>query len=290
MILVTGATGQYGSAAIAHLLNKGVEPSGIAALVRDAAKAQNLAEAGIKLLVGDYTDYESLVNAFQHADTLLLVSSNDKQLENRTAQHENAVKAALAAGVNRIVYTSFVRKTAVTDSVNAAFHESHSRTEGAIKDSGLAYTILQNGIYLEMIPAFAGNVAQTGAIRLPADEGKASWVLQDELAEAAAHVLTTAGHDHKTYRLTNTESVSFPEIAAELAHKLGKAVQYQSPPVSDFQTDLKQLGVPEPYIGMLTTWALVQANGELDTPDATLAGFLGRKPTSVKQFINQVYS
>lgn len=124
---------------------------------------------------------------------------------------------------------------------------------------------------------------------LPAQEGKASWVLREELAEAAARVLTTEGHENKTYPLTNIESVSFDEIARDLSGKLGKDIRYQSPPVDEFQSALKQFGVPELYIGMFTMWATAQAQGVLDFKDSTLESFLERKPTTTKQFIEQNY-
>jgi len=291
MILVTGATGKFGSKAIEHLLNNGVNASDIAAMVRDAEKAQNLVDKGVELRIGDYTNHDSLVNAFQNVDKLLLISSNDKKIENRTAQHINVIKAAKMAGVKHIVYTSFVRKPKFEDSAIALFQDSHVETEQFLKDSGIDYTILQNGIYLEMIPIFAGDkVAETGVIMLPAQEGKASWVLRDELAEAAAHVLTTEGHENKVYPLTNIESTSFDEIAKDMSGKLGKDVHFQSPPVDEFQATLKQFGVPELYIGMFTMWAVAQAQGVLDFKDATLESFLGRKPTTTKQFIDQLYS
>lgn len=291
MILVTGATGKFGAKAIEHLLNKGVNASDIAAMVRDAGKAQNLKNKGVELRNGDYTDFDSMVNAFQNVDKLLLISSSDKKIENRTAQHINAIKAAKTAGVKYIVYISFLRKPGFEDSAIAVFQDSHVQTEQFLKDSGIGYTILQNGIYLEMISIFAGDkVAETGVIMLPAQEGKASWVLREELAEAAAYVLTTDGHQNKTYPLTNTESTSFGEIARDLSGKLGKDVHYQSPPVDEFQATLKQFGVPELYIGMFTMWAVAQAQGVLDFKDVTLESFLGRKPTTTKQYIDQIYS
>lgn len=291
MILVTGATGQYGTKAIEHLLRKGVEAQHIAALVRDAAKGQYLQERGIELRVGDYTDVDSLAKAFQGVDTLLLVSSNDRgAVENRTVHHVNVINAAKAAQVKRLVYTSFVTKPAFQDSAIAAFLTSHADTEQAIKDSGLPYTILQNGIYLEMIPIFAGaQVAETGVILFPAQAGKASWVLREELAEAAAHVLATEGHENRTYVLTNTESTSFQDIAQDLSGSLGKDIRYQSPLVEEFQAILKQAGVPEVYIDMFTMWASAVAQGMMEVEDSTLASFLGRKPTTTAQFISQVY-
>jgi NAD(P)H dehydrogenase (quinone) len=292
MILVTGATGQFGSKAIDHLLNKGVNASEISALVRDAAKAQSLKDKGIQLQVGDYTDYGSLVNAFQGVDKLLLISSNDRgSVENRTAQHINVIKAAKEAKVKHIVYTSFVRKPKFEETAVADFQNAHVQSEQFLIDSGIDYTILQNGIYLEMIPIFAGSkVQETGVIMYPALDGRASWVLREELAEAAAHVLTTEDHENKIYSLTNTESVSFEEIAKELSGTLGKEIQYKSPSPHEFESTLKQLGVPDLYIGMFTMWAVAQAQEALNLNDDTLALFLGRKPTTVKQFIKLLYN
>lgn len=291
MILVTGATGQYGAKAIEYLLKKGVEPQQIAALVRDAAKGQQLQDQGIELRVGDYADVDSLLKAFQGVDKLLLVSSNDRgAVENRTAHHLNAIKAAQAAQVKHLVYTSFARKEPFTNSAIADFLNSHAETERAVEASGLPYTILQNGIYLEMIPIFVEDkVAETGGILFPAQEGKASWVLRAELAEGAAQVLTTKGHENKCYVLTNTEATSFTDVAKNLSAELSKEIRYQSPPVAQFQATLKQAGVPEMYIGMFTMWASAVAEGVLDVEDVTLASFLGRKPTTTAQFIAQVY-
>lgn len=292
MILVTGATGHYGTKVLEHLLQKGIEAQHLSALVRDAAKGQPLRDQGIELRVGDYTDVDALVQAFQGVDTLLLVSSNDRgAVENRTAHHLHVIQAAKAAQVKHLVYTSFVTKPSFQDSAIAGFLLSHAQTEQAIKGSGLTYTILQNGIYLEMIPLFAGaQVAETGVILFPAQAGKANWVLRAELAEAAAHVLTTEGHENQTYVLANSEATSFQDIAQDLSESLGKNIRYQSPLVEEFQAILQQAGVPEVYIGLFTMWARAVAQGMLEVEDATLATFLGRPPTTTAQFITQVYN
>lgn len=141
-----------------------------------------------------------------------------------------------------------------------------------------------------MILPFAGDqVAATGLLEFPAQQDKASWVLREELAEAAAYVLTTAGHENKTYVLANTEATSFQDIAQNLSATLGRDVRYQSPPVAEFAAALTQAGIPAPYVGMFTTWARAVAEGMLEIEDATLATFLGRQPTSTAQFIERVY-
>jgi len=292
MILVTGATGNFGSKAIAHLLKKGIVAKDIAALVRSKDNIKSLEEQGVDIRIGNYDDVDSLVKAFAGVDKMLLVSSSDRgAMENRTRHHMNAMKAAQEANVKHLVYTSFVRKEGHENSAIADFQHSHVASEKFLKESGITYTILQNGIYQEMILAFAGEkVAETGIILFPAQDGKASWVLRDELAEAAVNVLLTKGHENKTYNLTNNTSEGFEQIAAYLSEVLRKEVRYHTPDAGTFKVLLEKSGVPEMYIGMFIMWSTAVAEGMMDVEDNVLESLLGRKPTSVKEFIGKVYN
>ncbi len=291
MILVTGATGSFGSKAIAHLLNKGVAAKDIAALVRSEENSKSLKEQGVNVRKGEYSDVDSMVKAFEGVDKLLLVSSSDRgAIENRTQHHINAITAAKEANVKHVIYTSFVRKDGHANSAIAGFQNSHLESENFLKESGLTYTILQNGIYQEMILAFVGEkVTETGTILFPAKDGKASWVLREELAEAAANVLITEGHENKTYNLTNNTAVGFKQIATYISEALSKEVSYNSPDVEEFKAILEKSGVPEMYIGMFIMWGTGVAEGMMDLEDSTLESFLGRKPTTTKQFIDKIY-
>ena len=137
MILITGATGHFGSATIDFLLQKGVPAKDIAALVRDEAKADDLKAKGITILTADYDNYDSLVKAFHGIDKLLFVSGND--VVNRGQQQDNVVKAAKEAGVGHVIYTSFVRKNESETSPIYFIAKSHLSTEKALKESGLTY-------------------------------------------------------------------------------------------------------------------------------------------------------
>ncbi|MBW8244904.1 SDR family oxidoreductase [Muricauda oceani] len=290
MILITGATGQFGSKAIEHLLKKGIEGTRIAALVRDESKAGKLHHHAVEVRYGDYSNQESMVQAFQGVKKLLLVSSNDKQIENRTKHHISALKAAKDAGVDHVVYTSFVRKAEFKDSSIAEFLQSHVETENYLKDSGMEYTILQNGIYLEMIPIFLGEmVKETGTIYLPAETGRASWVSRDDLAEVAANILVSEGHMNKVYNLTNTESSSYSDIADELSKVLHQKIRYISPMVDEYQNTLSNLQVPEIYVHMLSMWSQALAEGMMDKEDVLLEELLGRRPLDTATFLHKVY-
>src|SRR3954452_17489429 len=129
-ILVTGATGQLGRAAVNELLQK-VSASDVSVLVRDFGKAEDLKAKGVNVIKGDDTDYASLVAAFKGVDKLYFVSSSD--VMNRFAQHQNVVKAAVEVRVGHIIYTSAQRKSEDGTSPIALVADAHWKTDDLIK-------------------------------------------------------------------------------------------------------------------------------------------------------------
>jgi len=286
-ILVTGATGNFGKATIDFLLKKGIEAKNISALVRDEAKAVELAEKGIQIKVGDYDNYESLVAAFQAIEKLVLVSGTD--LANRSSQQLNVVKAAKEAGVKHIVYTSFERKNETVTSPIAFLAQSHLDTDNAIKASGLTYTILRNNLYLEVLPMFLGEKVLESGIFFPAGEGQAAYVSRNDLAEATATILTTDGHENKEYATSNIENYSMNDIAVILSSIVNIEVAYLNPNTEDYQATLTNAGVPAEYIGMFVGFAEAIKQGEFQSENSDLEKLLGRKPQNLSEFLKQVY-
>lgn len=288
MILVTGATGNYGKATIDFLLKKGISANSISALVRDVAKAEDLKTKGINLKIGDYDNYAALLEAFKGIDKLLLVSGSD--VVNRGKQQENAVKAAKEAGVKHILYTSFERKNDTQTSPISFLAQSHIDTENLIKASGLTYTIFRNNLYLDALPMFFGEQVLETGIFLPAGDTKSAFALRNDMAEAAANVLTSQGHENKEYSLSNTENVSLQEIAQDLSEIVGKQINYISPPQDFYVKTLTGAGVPTEYVEMFASFAEAIKQGEFSTKKTDLENLLGRKPMTAKAFLREVYT
>ncbi|MDJ1506809.1 SDR family oxidoreductase [Xanthocytophaga agilis] len=285
MILVTGATGHFGRLTIDFLLQKGVEANQIAALVRSPEKATDLQAKGIHIIMGNYDEYDSLVRACRGVDKLLLVSGND--LSNRFSHHENMIKATMEANVKHVIYTSGAHKAENSTSLLWLFVEAHIKTERLLETSGLSYTILRNGLYMDLVPAFIGNALETGMIYLPTGEGKIGMALRSEMAEAAATVLASDGHENKIYTFVNTETFGYQNVATYLSEITGKPIQYISPTKEKFMATLSTAGIhmPQEYVNIL----LAQAQGEGDLASEDLVKLLGRKPMSLKPFLEQLY-
>lgn len=288
-IVITGATGSFGKATINYLLKNGTATENITALVRDEKKAEDLKDKGITLKFGDYNDYSSLVNAFQGTDILLFISGSD--VVNRTRQHENVVKAAKEAKVGHIVYTSFQRKNETDTSPIALVADAHIKTEKWLKESGISYTILKNNLYMDMLPVFISDkVMETGTIYLPAGEGKAAYVLRDDMAEVAAHILSTPGHENKVYDITAETAYSYNDIAKILSAITGKDIRYVSPSQEEFTKTMTKADVPVQYIALFADFSEATRQGEFEYTSNTIEKLIGRKPVSPEDFLKQIYS
>jgi len=285
MILVTGATGHLGSATIDFLLKK-IPANEIAALVRDASKGKTLAEKGIDVRIGNYHDYDSLVKAFKGIDKLLLISSND--FNDRTGQQLNAINAAKEAGVKHVIYTSAVIKDIKTTAIPFVM-DTHHATAEYLKASGLIYTLMNNNLYADVLPMFLGaKVLETG-VYIPTGEGTVPFATRLDMAEANANVLTTSGHENKEYNISSTTLYSFADIATLLSELSGKQIVYIDPTKEDFIAQLKQVGVPEEYIGVTAGFAEAIKGNEFNLPDDSLEKILGRKPVELKEYLRQTY-
>ena len=288
MILVTGATGNFGKSTIDFLLKKGYSSTNIVALVRDEEKAKDLKGKGITLRLGDYNNYDQLVNAFTGIDKLLLVSGSD--IANRSNQHENVIKAAKQAGVKHIFYTSFERKNETETSPINFVAASHLATENWIKNSGLNYTIFRNNLYLDVLPWFFGDKVLDSGVFFPAGDTKSAFASRNDMAEATANVLLSEGHENKVYTFSNIENVSIAEVTKSLSEIVGKDIAYINPTNEVYVETLNKANVPSDFVAMFAGFAEAIKQGEFEVHKPDLEAILGRKSTTAKQYLAQVYA
>lgn len=285
-IVITGATGNYGYAVIEALIKKGINKNLIFAMVRDKAKAKFLTSLGVNITIGDYNDYNSLITSFSGCDKLLLVSGGDIKL--RGEQHKRVVKAAKNSGIKHIVYTSQLHKSDSRTSPINFVVKSHLITEAAIMKSGMDYTILRNGPYLEMLPIFLGEKIVENGIILPAGQGKIAFTLRSELAEATSNILASENHQNKIYDLCS-DALSFTEIASIISEITGKNITYLSPSLDTYLNTVIGSGMPKEYAKMLGGFSVASQLGELEGNNSQMERILGRKPTSTIDSLLKLY-
>jgi NAD(P)H dehydrogenase (quinone) len=153
----------------------------------------------------------------------------------------------------------------------------------------IAYTILNNTLYADSIGKFSGETFLESGIFFPAGDGKLPWVPRVEMGEVAAVVLTTPGHEHKTYAITADTAYSFEEIAGMLSAITGKKVKYLKPDLTTYIDSLLKAGVPKEVTSFLGGFATAMKNGEFDTHRSDFENLLGRKPMELKEFLKITY-
>jgi NAD(P)H dehydrogenase (quinone) len=265
MITVTGATGNLGGATLAALLDT-VPASELTVVVRDPTKAAELAARGVTVRQGDYDDPESLRTAFAGTDTLLLVSSPDTTPGVRPRQHGNAIDAAAATGVRRIVYTS-----AIGADNGEGFLADHTATEALLRESGVAWTALRNTFYLHFLvnPGLAA-AAEAGELT-GADGGQpVNFASVPDLAAATAAALVADGLDNTVHELRGAV-FTLPDLAETVAAVSGRTVAYRAVPPAEFGQGA-------------FLWDLI-ASGLFAEPSTDLEKLLGRPATSLRDAV-----
>ncbi|NGN68946.1 SDR family oxidoreductase [Streptomyces sp. A7024] len=277
-IVITGATGQLGRLVVNELL--ATTPSAdLAAVVRDPAKAADLAARGVEIRTADYDDPASLKTAFRAGDRVLLISGSE--VGKRIPQHTAAIDAAKEAGVGFLAYTSILGGPAATFSLA----EEHLATEKLVTGSGLPYSLLRNGWYHENYTGNLGQVLAAGAVFSAAGDGRIASAPRADFAAAAAAVLTGEGHENTTYELSGDTAWSLDEYAAEVSRQTGKDIAHTRLSPADYEAALLQAGLPAPFAATLADVDTGIARGELAATPGDLARLIGRPTGTIADAI-----
>ena len=283
MIVITGANGQLGSLIVASLLER-VPAEEVGVSVRDPGRAADLADRGVRVRRGDFSEPHSLADAFEGATQVLIVSANEIGGKAVDA-HLAAINAARAAGAERILYTS--HQGAGADSLFAPMRD-HAATEEYLAETGTPFTSLRNGFYATTIPFLLGQALTTGEIVAPAD-GPVSWTTPADLAEAAAIILADPGRfDGPTPPLTAPDGFDLQDVAGILAKLTGRTIRRTVVGEDEWAAGLAAHGAPEALATMLRGMFRAARRGEFSATSPTLGDLLGRPVTPLSSFLEGV--
>ena len=282
LIGVTGATGALGGRVAAQLSALGNVP--LRLVVRDAARAPQLPGAEVVENPGGYSDGAGLQAALRGVDTLYLVSAAED--ENRLDQHFAAVDAAAAAGVQRIVYTSFVGARA-----DAAFTlvRQHAATEERIAATGVRHTFLRHNMYADFVPFFATTEGDRAVIAAPGGQGRVGFVSRDDLADVAVAVLLRDDDDlaGRALDVTGPEALTLAEAAAVLTEVTGRPTDYRDQTVEEAWATRRPSGHPDWEIeGWVTSYVAI-AHGELASVTDVVPTLTGHPALTVAEHLRR---
>jgi len=272
-IVVTGATGPFGRHTVETLLERGIEPARIVAAGRSVEKLGDLAERGVVVRRIDFDDPATLQPAFEDAEVLLLVSGSE--VGRRVPQHTNAITAAVAAGVGRIVYTSAPH----ADTSDLVLAPEHKATEQAIQASGLPYTILRNGWYTENYVSTLEQARTSGMIIGSAGDGRVASASRADYAEAAAAALLGDEHAGRTYELTGDVAWTFYDLAAAIGSVIDRDVEYTPLSPEEHKAALTASGLDDGTADFVVALDGNIRDGLLGEVNGELSALIGRATT-----------
>ncbi|MET3936862.1 SDR family oxidoreductase [Arthrobacter sp. OAP107] len=278
-IVITGATGQLGRLVVEALLESGLPAEQIVAGGRTADRIADLGRRGVHVRSIDYSQPESLREAFAGADKVLLVSGSE--VGQRVEQHRNAINAAKEAGVGLIGYTSIAN----ADTTAMQLAAEHLATEEILRDSGVPFVLLRNGWYLENYTGQLPVQVQYGTVFGSAGEGRVSAAARADYAAAAAAVLLRDDQAGKVYELGGDDAFTLSELAGAVSVVSGKPVTYTDLPAEKYTQVLVEAGLPEPYAAILADSDLGIARGDLLVTSGDLSALLGRPTTPLREAV-----
>jgi NAD(P)H dehydrogenase (quinone) len=275
LVAVTGATGFVGRRVAKVLAQRGIRQR---LVVRDPSRAPTLPGAEVRRIAG-YGAADDVRAALAGVDTLFLVPAAESA--DRREQHVTAVDAAVAAGVRRIVYLSFV---AARPDATFTLGRDHWATEERIRASGVAWTFPRMNLYLDFLPLMA---TPEGVIEGPAGDGRVALVARADVAAACAALVTADDADGRTYDLTGPEAITLAEAAGQLAQAAGRPVVFRDQTVEEAYASRASYGAPDWQVTAWVTTYTAIASGELAQVSEDVPRLTGRRATSLAELLER---
>jgi NAD(P)H dehydrogenase (quinone) len=286
MIFVSGANGQFARAVIRNILAAG-RGGDLAVGTRnaDSAFAQELAGQGVRVRQADFRRPDSMRLALEGVHKALFIPTYDTN-DVRLQQNLNAIEAARAAGVQHVVYASFLRAESQRVEHSRLVHYP---TEQAIRASGLDFTLLRHALYAEILVGDLQETLSTGFLRRPSGTARCAYIARDDLGASAAQILLRDEPSGRVYTETMEQTYSGEEVAALMSEVFGKPVRFAAVAAQDWPRYMtEKWGVP-PEISNSTvgTMQAVQA-GEFDLATSDYRQITGRPARNMRQFLEAV--
>jgi NAD(P)H dehydrogenase (quinone) len=269
-IAVTGATGDLGGRVARELAARGLEQR---LIVRDPARAPHL--PGAQVAVARYQDSEAMAKALDGIGTLLLVSGHEDP--DRISLHRSAIEGARLAGVERIVYTSFM---GAAPGSTFPYARDHCATERAVREAGISLTSMRNALYADVAPRFVG---EDGVIRAPAGHGRVAWVARADVARLAAVLLVEPGHEGQTYDVSGPHAIDLHETARVLTKATRRAITYHAETLGEARES--RAGHPDWLVDGWIGSYLMLDTGEGSVTSHTIEVLTGQRPMSLSEFL-----
>jgi len=160
----------------------------------------------------------------------------------------------------------------------------HRNSEENLRGLGTPWTVLRPTRFMSDAPFSWDWLIEHGTLFEPTGDGQITLIDPHDVAAVAATVLTTDGHQGRTYELTSAETLTGTQIAQKIAAATGRPVKFADPSPEAFRDTMTATGLPEPVTDLILQYAtLVRENRMRVT--TTVADLTGRPPRSYDEWL-----
>ena len=278
MILITGATGKTGSAAVQELSNQNIP---FRVLIRNEDKLNQITDMGGEVIIGAIENDAALNQSMEGVQKALVLLPNSEQ---QLFLEKKVVDAALEANVQHIVKMSSME---AVPEATSPIPKLHMQSENYIKNSGMNWTMIKPNFFMQNLLGSGKTIVEQNKFFLPMGEGKAGMIHTKDVGTVIAKVLSEDGHEGQNYEVTGPEILSFHDVAEIFSKVLGKKVDYINVPIDEYKKTLSQFLTNQWHLDSVIDLFKDIAEGGIEDKTDTFEDLIGKSPCSLEQFIQE---
>jgi NAD(P)H dehydrogenase (quinone) len=280
---ISGASGKLGRLAAEALLAT-VPADQVVLTTRTPEALDDFAAAGAAVRYADFDEPMSLPAAFAGVDRLLMISASNATGK-RKDQHGGALRAATAAGVQHVSFTSMPKVDDERHPVGLAAEE-YREGEELVRAEARSWAILRMAPYaelhvLERLPELFG----TGRIVTNAGAGRMPFISRADCAAAGVAVLTQDRHDNVVYDISGPESLTWQQVAQLVSEISGQDIGFVSMGDEEYRATTVATGAPPLLVDALVGMGIAVRDGWFDVPTDTFHELTGRTPATLREVL-----
>ncbi|MCX5184006.1 NAD(P)H-binding protein [Streptomyces sp. NBC_00268] len=272
-VAVTGVTGALGSRIAARLADRGVPQLLVG---RDPGRIPELPGAQRRGPAA-YGDAPAMRRALEGASTLILVSGH--RTGHRLEEHATVVEAAIAVGVDRVLYVSLVGASPVATYLNA---RDQWETEQFLAGAGVRHTVLRAGFYTSTPAALAD---EEFVVSGPASTGRAAFVTHEDITDVITAVALDEGprseHDGAILEITGPEALTLDEAVTRIAAATGRPYRFETETFEEAFARRFRLGMSGEQIETWISWFQAIEKGEVSVVTDVVPRLTGSPATPI---------
>ena len=278
-VLITGATGDTGRAAVRESMKLGLDVRAMVHSKDDRSTA--LTKLGAEVVMGDLHAVDDIRKAMKSVDAAYFVYPVHPGLIEATVYFAQAARETCVSSIVNLSQRSASRTST-----------SHSCVDTWIAEqvfdwSGLPVTHLRPTYFLEwllypwQLPLFL----EKGIIRLPVGKGRHAPIAADDQGRVIAAILQNpSGHADQTYPLFGPVEMDHEQMAVELTEALGRRIVFENVSIEEYAQGLHAFGVPSYVVQHLEGAMDDYQHGVMSGMNDNVERLTGRKPMGVGDF------